>query len=82
MEIRRGPAIELPSGQSDELAWTIEDLGGAPIANVGIEVTAQSQISGTVYLDYLDWRGVPNAELSATGWIWSDVVASLGKRRR
>ena len=36
----------LPAGHEDELAWTIDDLGGAPIANVGIEVTAQDEISG------------------------------------
>jgi len=73
IEIREGPSIKLPSGHRDELAWTIDDLGGAPIANVGIEVTAQDPVSGTVYLDYVDWRGVPNAtfrRLDASGQMW------------
>jgi ADP-ribosylglycohydrolase len=73
MEIHRGPAIELPSGYRDELSWAIDDLGGAPIANVGLELTAQDQISGTVYLDYLDWRGVPNASFrrpDGSGQMW------------
>ena len=74
MEVRRGPAIELAPGQGSELAWTLEDLGGAPIAKVGIEVTAQEEVSGTLYLDYLDWRGVPNTKFrrpEGSGQMWS-----------
>jgi ADP-ribosylglycohydrolase len=87
IEIFFGPAIELPAGHTDELVWTIDDLGGAPIANVGIEVTAQNQIAGTVYLDYLDWRGVPNASFrrpDGTGqmWLraWVNAVDDAGTR--
>ena len=61
MEIRLGPAIELHPGQSDQLLWTIDELGGCPIANIGIEVTGQDEISGKIYLDALDWHGVPDA---------------------
>ncbi len=83
LEISRGPAIDLSAGSFEELTWPIEDLGGAPVANVGIEVVTEKRASGTVYLDYLDWRGVPNTtfgRLEGSGQIWSDVVASLGKR--
>jgi ADP-ribosylglycohydrolase len=85
IEIIRGPAVELPAGHRDELAWTIDDLGGAPIANVGIEVSAQTQFSGTVYLDYLDWGGVPNANFrrpdgSGQMWLraWVNAVDDAG----
>jgi ADP-ribosylglycohydrolase len=87
MEILRGPSIQLLAGQKDELAWTLADLGGAPIAKVGIEVTAHEQTSGTVYLDYLDWRGVPNAKFrrpdgSGQMWLraWVNAVDDAGTR--
>ena len=87
IEILLGPAVELAPGDTDELAWTIDDLGGAPIANVGIELTAQAQIAGTVYLDFLDWRGVPNASFrrpDGTGqmWLraWVNAVDDAGTR--
>jgi ADP-ribosylglycohydrolase len=74
LEISRGPALELSAGSFDELTWTIEDLGGAPIANVGIEIVTEKSARGTVYLDYLDWRGVPKAtfrRLQGSGRMWS-----------
>lgn len=73
MEIFSGPSVELQSGQSAELTWTIDDLGGAPIANVGLEVTAQEPAPGAIYLDYLDWRGVPKAKFrrpDGAGQMW------------
>jgi ADP-ribosylglycohydrolase len=73
LEISRGPAVELSPGICHELTWTIEDLGGAPIANVGIEVVTEKGVSGTVYLEYLDWRGVPKAtfrRLAGSGQMW------------
>ncbi len=73
LEISRGPAVELSAGRRDELTWTIEDLGGAPIANAGIEVVTEKSARGTVYLDYLDWWGVPKAtfrRLQGSGQMW------------
>jgi ADP-ribosylglycohydrolase len=87
MEIRLGPSIDLAPGEGKELAWTIEDLGGAPIANVGIEVNSPDEISGTVYLDYLDWNGIPNTgfrrpEGSGQMWLraWVNAVDDAGTR--
>jgi len=87
MEIRLGPAIELPAGLRNELAWTIDDLGGAPVANVGIEVTAREEVSGRMYLDSLDWHGVPDAsfrrpEGSGQMWLraWVNAVDDAGTR--
>jgi ADP-ribosylglycohydrolase len=73
MEIRLGPAIELHPGQSDQLHWTIDEMGGCPIAHIGIEVTAQDEISGKIYLDALDWQGVPDATFrrpDGSGQMW------------
>jgi len=87
VEIRLGPAIELQPGQSDLLLWTIDELGGCPIANVGIEVTAQDEICGKIYLDALDWQGVPDATFrrpdgSGEMWLraWVNAVSDAGTR--
>jgi hypothetical protein len=87
IEIRLGPAIELQPGQSDLLLWSIDELGGCPIANVGIEVTAQDEISGKIYLDALDWQGVPEATFrrpdgSGQMWLraWVNAVDDAGTR--
>jgi ADP-ribosylglycohydrolase len=73
LQICRGPDVELAAGSCDELGWTVEDLHGAPIANVGIEVVAEERAPGIVYLDYLDWRGLPKAtfrRLEGPGRMW------------
>jgi hypothetical protein len=54
-----GPEIRLPAQSSGELIWKIEDCNGYPIAEAGLEIRAEKRGSGTVYLDYLDWNGVP-----------------------
>ena len=87
-EIHLGPEIELPPGHREELTWTIADLGGAPIAGVGIEVTAQEVVvTGKAYLDFLDWSGVPDGNFrrpdgSGQMWLraWVNAVDDAGTR--
>jgi hypothetical protein len=67
VEVHRGGAMALPPGRTDELLWKIGDLGGAPIASVGIELTPEKSGSGTVFLDYLDWTGVPETTFRRVG---------------
>lgn len=43
------------------------DTGGQPIAEVGVEVTSDAKAAGTVYLDWLDWRGAPDVRLGVPG---------------
>jgi len=59
-----GAGYNLNPGESKKIQWKIPKLGGAPIAEVGIEINSESNISGTAYLDYLTWRGEPDVELS------------------
>lgn len=56
-EVLKGPEYILPGGKSCEVEWTIPDLPGKPIVEIGLEVVE----AGTVYLDYLTWEGTPQA---------------------
>jgi ADP-ribosylglycohydrolase len=67
VEVQRGGAIALPPGGTDELIWKIGDLWGAPIASVGIELTPEKSASGRVFLDYLDWTGLPETTFRRVG---------------
>lgn len=67
----RNPAIALEPGQRETLTWTVPDLGGYPIAAVGVEVVSAPR-GGTLYLDRLDWQGAPEVTLSRIpGSMWS-----------
>jgi ADP-ribosylglycohydrolase len=64
-----GPAIRLTPGEYAEAAWRVPDTGGAPIAEVGLEMEA----AGTIYLDYLTWGGAPTVSLTrpvGSGLAW------------
>jgi len=57
--IVRGPQIAMKPGAEQTLTWQIPDTDSAPISEVGIEITSASRADGTIYLDYLAWRGEP-----------------------
>lgn len=63
LEIRRSPAVTLTAGAAHEFTWQIADTGGAPIAEVGVEVRSDTRADGIIYLDYLTWSGTPNVTL-------------------
>jgi len=72
-----GPEVTLAPGARQELAWRIDDTGGAPIAQLGVEVGSDGNgtVDGVVYLDYVDWTGAPNVTLGrppdvGTGIMW------------
>jgi hypothetical protein len=60
----RGPQVELAPGADYELTWQIGDIDGAPIAEIGLEISSKWRADGTVYLDYLTWDGPPNVVFS------------------
>lgn len=72
-----GPLVELLPGSDHTLVWTIPDLSGAPIFEIGIELLSQVQANGCVYLDYLTWSGepttsfvgVPDSKLWQRAWV-------------
>ncbi len=59
LQIVKGPGIGLEPGVEHDLAWKVPDMGGQPIAEIGIEISSDRRADGTVYLDYLTWDGVP-----------------------
>ena len=76
-----GPETMLEPGADHAFEWRIEETGGAPIAEVGLELSSERRADGTVYLDYLTWDGAPDVVLTrpadgGTMWrrAWVDGV--------
>jgi ADP-ribosylglycohydrolase len=61
------PELVLP-GREAKLAWRIPELGGAPVAEVGIAVDPAEAGAGAVYLDWLTWEGAPDVLLGRPEW--------------
>ena len=55
----RGPVTMLAPGHQAILGWQVPDTAGAPIYEVGLELTSQSRVDGAVYLHSLAWEGEP-----------------------
>jgi ADP-ribosylglycohydrolase len=64
LRIHYGPGGVLEPGSAEEFEWRVGDLGGQPIARIGVELAAESAASGCVYLDYVTWDGAPDATLT------------------
>lgn len=66
-----GPEFSLNSGEDTELSWLIPDTDGYPIHRIALEVR-----EGEVFLDWMDWKGVPDTEFptrpgTMTGRMWA-----------
>ncbi len=86
LEATSAAPVALQPGEYHELRWTAPDTAGAPIAEVGIQVTGgrpgrgeggarapdASARGGVVYLDLLSWEGTPSAVFRAPvgGTMW------------
>jgi ADP-ribosylglycohydrolase len=55
-----GDVMRLKPG-INALEWLVPDVGGLPIHRVGIELTSDRRISGTLGLLEMDWKGAPKA---------------------
>ena len=59
-----GPASGLAPGADRTIAWTIPDLDGQPIQQIGLALSAPgSRVDGVVHLDWLSWHGAPRLRL-------------------
>jgi len=63
LEIRRSDPVQLAPGAAHEFSWEIAETDGAPIAEVGVEVSSSHRADGVIYLDYLTWEGTPTVTL-------------------
>jgi ADP-ribosylglycohydrolase len=82
-----GPETTLAPGEETELSWMVDDLDGAPIAAVGVELRGAVGAAGTVDLDTLTWDGTPTTKLvrprsAGTAWrrAWVDAMDQLDQR--
>lgn len=68
-----GPRQNLLPGESTDLIWQIPDLGGLPIAQVGISISSHEPAKGDIHLDHLSWDGSPSVTFcrpAASGRMW------------
>ncbi|MGH2614911.1 MAG: ADP-ribosylglycohydrolase family protein, partial [Thermomicrobiales bacterium] len=60
-------------GRDAMLTWRIPDLGGAPVAEAGIQIEPDEAGVGAIYLDWLTWDGAPDVTLGrpeGAGTMW------------
>jgi hypothetical protein len=86
-ELVRGPSVLLAPGAEHEFEWIMEELGGAPIAQIGVEIGSISRAEGSVYLDYLTWSGTPKVNFvqpndGSSMWrkAWINGIDIFGER--
>ena len=85
LQIVRGPSVALTPGAAHTFEWKLKPTDGAPITEVGVEVSSDDRGDGTLYLDWLDWSGAPDVVLGpaangAEAWkqAWVDAVDRTG----
>lgn len=59
-----GATALLAAGEASTLVWRVPDMGGYPVAWVGIQIQGKRAQTGTIFLDYLDWDGTPDVALN------------------
>ena len=70
LQTLRSPTTNLEPGGKAELSWTVPDVGGYPVAAVGVSIVS-APAGGTLYMDRLDWQGTPDVTLSRLpGTMW------------
>jgi len=79
-----GPGVVLAPGEWRDLTWQVGSTRGGPIAEIGLEISAEARVDGSVFLDYLRWEGAPDVQLghpggSGTCWqqAWVDAIDQL-----
>ena len=72
LTIHRGPVQMLSPSSAALLTLTVPDTEGQPVAEVGLEITSDAPVFGTVLMDTLTWDGVPSVTFgkAAHGDLW------------
>lgn len=72
LTLEQSPDITLNPGEAHHFVWQVTSPSNLPIAEVGIQIQGADQ-SGTLYLDYLSWDGMPSLDLTrpaGSGQMW------------
>jgi ADP-ribosylglycohydrolase len=76
-----GPEAVIAPGDRCDLTWRVPPFDGQPIAEIGLEIRAEDDSPGTLYLDIVTWDGAPDVTLGrprdgGTMWrrAWVDGV--------
>ncbi|TKT69240.1 ADP-ribosylglycohydrolase family protein [Aquamicrobium sp. LC103] len=85
-----GDAVVLAPGKETTLEWRLPDLGGQPIAEIGIVLTSTDRrADGRVLVDWMRWDGAPEVTLRRPDgdgdfWrmAWVNGVSFFSKRFR
>lgn len=64
LERTYGPGVTFQNRQEPLLEWKLSDISSAPIARLGLEITAEKYASGSVDIDWLTWDGAPDVTFS------------------
>jgi ADP-ribosylglycohydrolase len=76
LEAIGGPETTLAPGDEHTFTWRVPDIGGRPIAQVGLEIrrpAGSDARDGTIYLDELTWEGAPDVAFvrpASGGQMW------------
>ncbi len=60
LTLEAGPSQKLEPGARHTFSWTVDGEGNEPIAEIGVAVQSEERTQGTIYLDYLTWKGEPD----------------------
>ena len=72
LTFHRGPVQRLVLGGMGVLTLTVPDTEGQPVAEVGLEILADTPVSGTILVEWLTWDGIPSVTLGKAthGDLW------------
>jgi ADP-ribosylglycohydrolase len=68
-----GQPITLRRGDN-RIVWPVPDVGGLPIHRVGLELLAESRVSGRIVLTEMDWAGAPDAFVMGSAFDLSPAI--------
>jgi len=73
LEATFGPSLNLAPGEAAQLKWQVPDMGGTPVAQIGISISSDELTEGTIYMDHLTWDGSPKVSFyrpTEPGTMW------------
>jgi ADP-ribosylglycohydrolase len=84
-----GPPAVLQPGKQTELSWAVDARGDYPVFELGFEFTSGSAAAHEIWIDRIDWGGVPELSWGRpypgnTAWkaAWVDAVSVFNAQFR